>query len=312
MGPVFRGCCRIVATGVVLCMMYPSLAAADPVVSTVGQPNPVEIGQTVVFSTSTSTDPGASIIEYDWDFGDGDTCFDCGPSTSYVYQQVGQYAVTVTVTDSNFATASGTTTIDVGGIPPPTPPSEQPSSGVHGGAGTITLSGHVGALQLDRSTQADVLAFAGLPDATIVGNFDPIPHAPNYFALGYSCQASAAVGLGALGGSDYCRTVFYINTRTKRLVGFHTSSRFYAFRRASPGMTTGHARRLMDRVAQSGCLTGFFFFARRNQASLYGEVDGGRTMSHRQGRNTILRVSGGHLEALELESNRHPIGLLFC
>jgi PKD domain len=50
----------------------------------VAQPNPVEAGQTVSFSANAATDPGASIIEYDWDFGDGDTCFDCGPSTSYI------------------------------------------------------------------------------------------------------------------------------------------------------------------------------------------------------------------------------------
>jgi hypothetical protein len=300
----------VVATGLALLLMSPSLAAADPAVSPVGQPNPVEVGQSVVFSASATTDPGALIIEYDWDFGDGDTCFDCGPSTSYAYQQEGQYTVTVTVTDSNFSTASGTTTIDVTPIPPP--PSEQPSSRVHGGAGKITLGGRVGGLQLNRSTQADVLAFAGLPDATAIGNFDPIPHAPNYFALGYTCRGSEAVGLGVLDSSDYCETVFYINTRTKQLVGFHTSSQLYTFRGASPGMTTGNARRHMGRFAQSGCLTGFFFFGRHHRASLFGEVDGGRTTLHGHGRNTIDRVSGGHLDALELESNRHPVGLLFC
>lgn len=305
-----RSACRIVATGVMLFLMGPSLAAADPTVSAVGQPNPVAVGQTVVFSASASTDSGASIIEYDWNFGNGDTCVDCGASTPYTYQQEGQYTVTVTVTDSDFATSSGTTTIDVTAVPPP--PSVQPGSGLHGGAGRITLDGRVGALRLDRSTQTDVLAFAGLPDATSTGNFDAIPHAPNYFALGYSCQENDAIGLGVLNGSAYCRTVFYINTSTKRLAAVHTSSPLYTFRGASPGMRTANARRHMHRFAEEGCLTGFSFFSRRNHASLFGQVAGGHAVQHGHGPNTILRVPGGHLQAFEIESNRHPVGLLFC
>lgn len=305
-------CCRIVVTGVGVLLTCPAFAVADPTVSAVGQPNPVEVGQAAVFSASASTDSGASIIEYDWDFGDGDTCFDCGPSTAYTYQQDGQYTVTVTVTDSNFATSSGTITIDVTPVSPVVPPSEQPSSGVHGGAGRITLGGRVGALQLDASTEVDVRAFAGLPDATAVGNFDAIPRGPNYLALGYSCQTSEAPDLGFVDGSAYCRTVFYVNVRTGRLVGFHSASPLYAFRGASPRMRTADARRHIHRIAQGGCLTGFFLFGRHNHASLFGEVDGGHALPHGQGPNAILRISGGHLAALELESNRHPVGLLFC
>jgi PKD domain/Short repeat of unknown function (DUF308) len=98
-----------------------------------------------IWRTAAAPDPDASIVEYDWDFGDGYTCFDCGPSTSYTYQQVGKYTVTVTVTDSNFATSSSTIAIDV--VPgPPLPASfGPPSSGVHAGAGTITLGGASGA-----------------------------------------------------------------------------------------------------------------------------------------------------------------------
>ena len=295
-----------------LLLTFCSVAVADPTVTAGATPNPVAVGQTVSLSAAAATDPGASIIEYDWDFGDGDACFDCGASTSYTYHQMGQYAVTVTVTDSNLATSTSTIAIDV--VPgPPLPASfGPPSSGVHGGAGTITLAGRVGSLQLDSSTDADVFAFAGIPDATAGGNFDAIPHGPNYFALGYSCSPDAGRGLGLVDGSAFCKTVFYINARTQRLVAFHSSSPLYSFRRASPGMATSRAQRRMHRLAQSGCLTGFFFFSRRNHASLFAEVDGGRATLHGRGRHTIERVSGGHLEAVELETNRHPVGLLFC
>jgi PKD domain len=295
-----------------LLLTFCSVAVADPTATAGATPNPVAVGQTVSFSAAAATDPDASIVEYDWDFGDGDTCFDCGPSTSYTYQQSGNYTVTVTVTDSNFATTSSTIAIDV--VPgPPLPTSfGPPSSGAHGGTGSITLGGRVGSLQLDSSTDADVFAFAGLPDATGVGNFDAIPHGPNYFALGYSCSANAGRGLGLIDGSAFCKTVFYINAKTQRLVAFHSSSPLYSFRTASPGMATSRAQRRMHRLAQGGCLTGFFFFSRRNHASLFAEVDGGRATLHGRGPNTVERVSGGHLEALELETNRHPVGLLFC
>ena len=196
--------------------------------------------------------------------------------------------------------------------PPLAASSETPSSRAHGGRGRITLGGRVGALQLDRSTQIDVLGFGGEPDATGRGNFDAIPHRPNYFALGYFCQRHHDRGLGVVDGSAYCKTVFYLNSRTERLVGFHTSSPTYSFEGASPGTPTPRARRQMHRFARSGCLTGFLFINRHNHASLFGEVDGGRATRYRHGANTIRRITGGHLEALELESNRHPIGLLFC
>lgn len=302
----------VVAQAALLLLTFCSVAVADPTVTAGATPNPVAVGQPVSFSAAAATDPGASIVEYDWDFGDGDACFDCSPSTSYTYQRVGQYTVTVTVTDSNFATSSSTIAIDV--VPgPPLPPSfGSPSSGVHGGAGTITLGGRVGSLQLDSSTDADVFAFAGIPDATGGGNFDAIPHGPNYFALGYSCSANAGRGLGLVDGSAFCKTVYYINARTQRLVAFHSSSPLFSFRRASPGMATSRAQRRIHRIAQAGCLTGFFFFSRRNHASLFAEVDGGRATLHGRGPHTIERVSGGRLEALELETNRHPVGLLFC
>jgi hypothetical protein len=181
-----------------------------------------------------------------------------------------------------------------------------------GGSGRITLTGRVGPLRVDRSTRRDVLAFAGQPDATGTGNFDAVPRRPNYFAMGYSCQADDEPGLAKVDRFNYCQTVFYVNGATKRLVAFRTSARAYAFMGTSPGMATREARRRMHRFARSGCLTGFVFFDRRGPAALFGEVDGGRTIPHRHRANVSSRISGGTLEALELESNRHPVGLLFC
>jgi hypothetical protein len=43
----------------------------------------------------------------------------------------------------------------------------------------------------------------------------------------------------------------------------------------------------------------------RGPAAFLGEVAGGRSPQAR-------RIYGGHLTALYLESNRYPIGLMFC
>ena len=58
----------------------------------------------------------------------------------------------------------------------------------------------------------------------------------------------------------------------------------------------------------SGCDDGFFLLRQRLHASLVGEVVGGHT---KRVRNT-QRIYGGYLADFELESNRYPIGLLFC
>lgn len=103
---------------------------------------------------------------------------------------------------------------------------------VRGGSGTLTLSGRVGSLQFDQSSEPDVIAIAGPPDATATGNFGA--QEPDYFAMGYTCQEHEAQGWFYVDHFDYCRTIFYINTHTQLLTAFASSSRNYSFRGASP------------------------------------------------------------------------------
>jgi hypothetical protein len=176
----------------------------------------------------------------------------------------------------------------------------------HGGSGKLTLDGRVGPLTFDRSTESDVVAFAGQPEVMARGSFSGA-NDPDYVVLGYGCQERTALGLIRVDMFDYCRTAFYINTWTHRLVSFHSSSRRYSMRGASPGMSTRTAERHIHSLAISGCGQGFFLEGPpRRHASFFGEVDGGRTA----GRN--FHLVGGHLTALNLESNRYPVGLLFC
>jgi len=85
---------------------------------TVGSGNPVAVisqpsvaGKTVNFDASGSTAaPGATIVSYEWNFGDGATS-NAGPTTSHTYPSVNTFTVRLTVTDSSGRTGVATTTV---------------------------------------------------------------------------------------------------------------------------------------------------------------------------------------------------------
>ena len=62
---------------------------------------------------ASSTDPDGSIVEYKWDFGNGQTA--TGPTSSTTYASAGSYTVRLTVKDDKGATRSTTTTVVVSG-----------------------------------------------------------------------------------------------------------------------------------------------------------------------------------------------------
>jgi 6-phosphogluconolactonase (cycloisomerase 2 family) len=56
-------------------------------------------GQEALFNATSSSDPDGAVARYDWDFGDGTTLQDGGPTPTHVYQEQGNYQVILTVTD---------------------------------------------------------------------------------------------------------------------------------------------------------------------------------------------------------------------
>lgn len=81
-------------------------------------------GSAVNFDASSSTpSPGATVIDYHWDWGDG-TIDDAPTATdSHAYAGPGTYTVSLTVHDSqNGQSAPSSQTITVGPAPPPPPP----------------------------------------------------------------------------------------------------------------------------------------------------------------------------------------------
>jgi hypothetical protein len=91
-----------------------------------------------------------------------------------------------------------------------------------GGSGAISAAGRIGPLQIDKSTRADVVAFAGAPDAEVrerVFGFG------QYIGLGYDCQENRSDSTFTLGNSGpYCRTAYFLDINTRKLEDFVTTS----------------------------------------------------------------------------------------
>lgn len=81
-----------------------------PVVEVNG-PYSGNVGQSIAFNSSGSSDPDGSIVSYSWDFGDGTSSTAANPTHSY--SATGQYSVTLTVTDNGGATASATALVTI-------------------------------------------------------------------------------------------------------------------------------------------------------------------------------------------------------
>jgi len=64
----------------------------------------VHVDESISFNAAESHDPDGTIVNYSWDFGDGNTA--TGVTVSHAYADNGLYSVTLTVTDNDGATAS--------------------------------------------------------------------------------------------------------------------------------------------------------------------------------------------------------------
>jgi hypothetical protein len=75
------------------------------------------VGQEILFDGSQSSDPNDDPLDFYWDFGDGSKSSDKKPA--HIYQNPGEYLVTLTV-DDGMASSSATATIKI--FSPPAPP----------------------------------------------------------------------------------------------------------------------------------------------------------------------------------------------
>ena len=89
-----------------------------PVAAFTSSPAAATPGSSVTFNASGSTDSGASIEDYSWDFGDGTTADSHGtPTDTHSYTNPGTYNVTLIVTNSNGESETTTQTVTVDSTP---------------------------------------------------------------------------------------------------------------------------------------------------------------------------------------------------
>lgn len=86
-----------------------------PPVANAGGPYSGNIGQTIIFDGSLSTDSDGTINSYVWDFGDGAT--GSGITTTHTYSSIGDYTVTLTVIDNDGSTDIDTTLASIAETP---------------------------------------------------------------------------------------------------------------------------------------------------------------------------------------------------
>ncbi|HID93936.1 MAG TPA: PKD domain-containing protein, partial [bacterium (Candidatus Stahlbacteria)] len=78
---------------------------------------PAEVDKEITFDASFSYDPDGYITNYKWDFGDGNITTTTLETITHSYSSVGDYYVTLTVTDDDGATNSATKVITVSAAP---------------------------------------------------------------------------------------------------------------------------------------------------------------------------------------------------
>jgi hypothetical protein len=76
------------------------------------------VGQEILFDGSQSSDPNGDLLDFYWDFGDGSKS--TSEEASHIYQNSGEYLVTLTV-DDGMASSTATTTIKILSSPAPPP-----------------------------------------------------------------------------------------------------------------------------------------------------------------------------------------------
>lgn len=112
----------------------------QPPVANANGPYTGDLGIPVAFSSAGSSDPDGSIVAYSWEFGDGVTS--TAPNPTHMYVEVGNYTVSLTVTDNSGASTTVTTTATIGAVnQPPVANANGPYTGTVGVAVAFSSAG---------------------------------------------------------------------------------------------------------------------------------------------------------------------------
>ena len=165
----------------------------------------------------------------------------------------------------------------------------------------ISVSGAVGPLRLDHSDRAQVIAYAGKPDADLHSRGD----FARYEVLGYGCARHLPAPL------DYvveCRTAFYL-VRGKLGLFFTLANTHYSESHGvAIGTSTARAARLLRRRVYLGAHCGPVVQLQGKRARLAIFFVGGNSNSYTPGRLLV----GGHVDSFYLHSKDRDPGVTDC
>jgi hypothetical protein len=176
-------------------------------------------------------------------------------------------------------------------------------------ATTVSATGSVGALKVDRSRPAEIRRLAGRPSFQGQGR---TALGPAFEALGYGCSRRWADTKGINPGGRrlthvWCRTVYFVSLGTHTLASFWTDSpTFRTVNGSHPGMPQRIADRLERQHAYVHALTGIGYSA--PSADLFIESIGCKS-ARPGGDPERTPCLGGHVRSLIVEGH-HPVGLL--
>ena len=157
---------------------------------------------------------------------------------------------------------------------------------------------------MDVSSRADVIAFAGPPNAERQGHYASFSP---YHVLGYDCSKKRDYGW-PLDNQTWCKTVFFINRRTGRLGNFYTqSSRYYGRHEVRIGMRTAKAESRLHQLVVVGCEENIYL---GGHTGLTVAFTGG--VPRRMRGSNRLHLVGGHVYAFALHGGRSELGVLDC
>jgi hypothetical protein len=173
-----------------------------------------------------------------------------------------------------------------------------------GGSGTVRVTGRIGTLQLDRSDRADVIAFAGRPDAERENRKGP--GFARYDALGYGCVKTRTPDVFPLAettNGPYCRTIFFIAGKSGKLGTFFTTSARYSEGHGVHIRTLqARAERLLHQRLVVGCETNLYV---SSPAAML-------TIAFEGGVERLTSVKGAHVYAFVLHSRQRDAGVFDC
>jgi hypothetical protein len=175
-------------------------------------------------------------------------------------------------------------------------------SGV-GRAGSVRFdqAGAIGPLQMNRSSRAQVIAWAGEPNVDRVGRY---VSAPRYEVLGYDCKPGAGTEKYWSSYVIACQTAFYV-VDGKLSLFFTYDPRFREATGLGVGTPTKRAELLLHRKAIAGCTEAIGLPGKRT--SLTVSVDSNRIRTV----GSLNYVLGGHVDGFFLHGQRDP-GVTDC